>query len=271
MRARETCIGTAQQVTIRAHAFANKSETMQHIQRRANNDHALIEQAMCLIKQPCDEIFSASMKATLDRESVDLASAPASPTGRRAPNATHAAAPCKASGAKQDDSHRLEYVSERDFLTRMWTPEEDRLLIDAVTIHGKQWRLIAAQYFSNGANADAPRNCACVRNRFLRIDPDSRKGFQLTHNHDNTKGITKRNNKCRRCGQRKRGHVCSSTSPIEERAPSPSHEFTPEWQIVVSDLMQSSPSLAQMLLQAASKTKSVPIATAYVDSACATP
>lgn len=242
---------------------------MQHIQLRANNDHPLVEQAMCLIEKPCDQLVSASMKTTLDNESVDLA--PASPTDRRALSATRASAPRDVSGVEQDDSHRVESVSERDVLTRMWTPEEDKLLLEAVRIHGKQWRLIADQYFLNDANANAPRNYACVRNRFLRIDPDSRKGFQLAHNHDNTKGITKRNNKCRRCGQRKRGHVCSSTAPIEERAPSPSHELTPEWQIVVSDLMQSSPSLAQMLLLAAPKTKSIPIATAYVDVVCATP
>jgi len=92
---------------------------------------------------------------------------------------------------------------------RPWSPEEDALLLDIVKTAGKRWKIIAEQL----SDANHSRTTAMVRNRYLRIE----RGKELTE-----RGISK--NRCGRCGEIKRGHVCRATAlaaaaPTAERQP----------------------------------------------------
>jgi len=80
-----------------------------------------------------------------------------------------------------------------------WMPEDDVRLMELVKQHGPQWNLIDKSF--------PTRTVASVRNRYLRM---------------NYKGITK--NKCKLCGQLKRGHICPkkmNTVITPSREPSP--------------------------------------------------
>jgi len=73
-----------------------------------------------------------------------------------------------------------------------WTPEEDIILIRAVSDAGPKWSAIQKQVFPG-------RTIASIRNRHHRIQK-GRDALAL--------GMTK--NICRKCGAPKRGHVCKS-------------------------------------------------------------
>ena len=76
---------------------------------------------------------------------------------------------------------------------KTWTPQEDRLLLQAVDRLGKRWK---------GVQGTHPllqtRTISCIRNRYQRMA----KGFLARR-----EGIAK--NLCQACGQPRRGHTCT--------------------------------------------------------------
>lgn len=91
---------------------------------------------------------------------------------------------------------------------RGWSPEEDTLLEELYTINGPNWKKNAAAMGETN-----PRTPAMCRNRFLRIT-NSRKEVQ--------NGIANNKrakfNKCGRCGQVKKGHICTLSMQTAEPA-----------------------------------------------------
>ena len=83
---------------------------------------------------------------------------------------------------------------------RSWLPGEDEALLDAVVKHGPRWFIIAAELQKLGSR----RTAAMCRNRHLRIKAPAM-------------GKAGRN-RCKRCGQFKRGHTCAA--PELARLPS---------------------------------------------------
>lgn len=79
----------------------------------------------------------------------------------------------------------------REHLAQSWGAEEDRQLVLAVKRHGQKWRLIEKQ-FPNRGNQQ-------VRCRWYRLQA-GKKAADL--------GMAR--NRCRKCGELKRGHVCTS-------------------------------------------------------------
>lgn len=81
----------------------------------------------------------------------------------------------------------------------MWTKEEDTLLLELVERQQREkpsWKLVERQMKEAGYN----RSVAMARNRFQRI--------RALEN-----GKTGRN-RCKKCGEVKRGHICAVTEPI---------------------------------------------------------
>ena len=75
---------------------------------------------------------------------------------------------------------------------KAWSIEEDHAIIDGVTQHGHQWRLIVQ---------DLPgRSVSSTRNRFNRIE----KGRKMRE------AGTRGRNMCHACWQPKKGHICTA-------------------------------------------------------------
>jgi len=87
---------------------------------------------------------------------------------------------------------------------RAWEPEEDRLIIEMLSLHGPRWGKIVKEL--------PGRTISSVRNRWQRID----KGRRMSAAGAESK------NRCQWCGQPKRGHVCFARmqprSPTNEAA-----------------------------------------------------
>lgn len=78
-------------------------------------------------------------------------------------------------------------------LGRAWLPAEDALLLKAVDKYGPSWTAIAAELQSLGTG----RTTAMCRNRYQRIKAPLQEGKEGR-------------NRCKRCGQIKRGHTCTA-------------------------------------------------------------
>ena len=75
---------------------------------------------------------------------------------------------------------------------RAWDPEEDNIIITLLNQLGPKWSRIVQQL--------PGRSVSSVRNRWQRIE----KGRKLREAGQESK------NRCQRCGQPKRGHVCTA-------------------------------------------------------------
>ena len=75
---------------------------------------------------------------------------------------------------------------------KAWSIEEDRAIIDGVTLHGHQWRLIV--------QALPGRSVSSTRNRFNRLE----KGRKMRE------AGTRGRNMCHACWQPKKGHICTA-------------------------------------------------------------
>lgn len=80
---------------------------------------------------------------------------------------------------------------------RAWDPEEDAALLAAIERIGFHWKAVAKALESTG------RTDAMCRNRYTRIKAPMKAGVECK-------------NRCKRCGQMKRGHTC--LTPEEQRA-----------------------------------------------------
>jgi ribosomal protein L32 len=79
---------------------------------------------------------------------------------------------------------------------RPWSPEEDTALLEAVATCGLHWDLIVRQLAALGTG----RTSAMCRNRYQRLNAPLKANV-----------ICK--NKCKKCGQLKRGHTCTFVPP----------------------------------------------------------
>ena len=82
-------------------------------------------------------------------------------------------------------------------LGRAWNPEEDKVLLDAVKSLGPRWQEVEKQCRRHGYD----RSQAMCRNRYQRIMAPLKEG----------KGGK---NKCKRCFQIKKGHICTAVEDV---------------------------------------------------------
>lgn len=82
-------------------------------------------------------------------------------------------------------------------LGRTWHPHEDAALLAAFEKHPSQWKLISNELMRIGAD----RSTAMCRNRFQRIQAPQQPGKEGR-------------NRCKRCGQIKRGHTCTADEVV---------------------------------------------------------
>lgn len=87
---------------------------------------------------------------------------------------------------------RSDVVPKPLVLGRAWLPIEDEKLLEALEKHGPQWKKIAQEMSVLGTK----RTTAMCRNRHQRIRAPTRPGQAGR-------------NRCKRCGQVKRGHTCT--------------------------------------------------------------
>lgn len=107
-----------------------------------------------------------------------------------------------------DDS--LERPSKRPLVSgRTWLPTEDAVLIEAVATFGAQWKQIAA---TMQQRLGTKRTTAMCRNRHQRIRAPMQPGKEGR-------------NRCKRCGQIKRGHTCTNPEEGVAAMPQPGDEL----------------------------------------------
>jgi len=82
---------------------------------------------------------------------------------------------------------------------RVWTPEEDELILELVAGFDRQvpWKTIQNRF--------TDRTRSSIRNRYQRI----RKGEKI-RNEGGVGGIRKAKNRCHACGELRIGHVCKA-------------------------------------------------------------
>jgi hypothetical protein len=83
-----------------------------------------------------------------------------------------------------------------------WLAEEDHALRNAVETHGTSWKKIEYDLSRLGYH----RSTAMCRNRYQRMCAPSQEGKEGR-------------NRCKRCGQIKRGHTCTAETPVVTHRP----------------------------------------------------
>ena len=86
---------------------------------------------------------------------------------------------------------------------RIWTADEDKLLLELYSRMGTNWKEIAREMSRQGEDPSNPRNTAMVRNRYMRICKG--RNEIMRGRADNTRGVF---NRCTKCGAPKKGHTC---------------------------------------------------------------
>lgn len=85
-----------------------------------------------------------------------------------------------------------------------WTIEEDEQLKYYISIHGTKWKKICSIMVSKTPTA--------LRNRYQRIEKRNKliNGETITFRNKTYNINKKQLNKCKKCGEIKRGHTCKS-------------------------------------------------------------